>query len=69
VLPAEWGKLTTARLREAGWTLAAVDPAGSKLDAVAAETGAAPHPCDVSDDYQSPRRRMRYWIGSAESTD
>jgi 3-hydroxyisobutyrate dehydrogenase-like beta-hydroxyacid dehydrogenase len=63
------GKLMTARLRDAGWTVAAIDLAGSKLDAVAVETGAAPHPCDVSDDNQSPRRRMRYWIGSAESTD
>jgi len=46
------GKLMTARLRDAGWTVAAADLAGSKLDAVAAESAAAPHPCDVSDDNQ-----------------
>ena len=46
------GKLMTARLRDAGWAVAAVDLPGPKLDAVAAETGAAPHPCDVSDDRQ-----------------
>jgi short-subunit dehydrogenase len=46
------GKLMTARLREAGWAVAAVDLRGSRLDAVAAETGATPHPCDVSNDHQ-----------------
>ena len=46
------GKLMTARLAQQGWTVAAVDLPGPKLDAVAAETGAAPHPCDVSDDSQ-----------------
>ena len=46
------GKLMTARLRQAGWAVAAVDLPGPKLDAVAAETGATPHPCDVSDDRQ-----------------
>jgi NAD(P)-dependent dehydrogenase (short-subunit alcohol dehydrogenase family) len=46
------GKVMTARLRAAGWAVAAVDLAGPDLDAVAAETGATPHPCDVSDDRQ-----------------
>ncbi len=44
------GRVMTARLTERGWAVAAVDLAGPQLDAVAAETGAAPHPCDVSDD-------------------
>jgi NAD(P)-dependent dehydrogenase (short-subunit alcohol dehydrogenase family) len=46
------GELMTARLAEAGWAVAAVDLPGPKLDAVAARTGAVPHPCDVTDDGQ-----------------
>lgn len=46
------GKLMTARLSQADWAVAAVDLPGPKLDAVAAETGAMPQPCDVSDDRQ-----------------
>ncbi|MGO9151888.1 SDR family NAD(P)-dependent oxidoreductase [Mycobacterium sp.] len=46
------GRLMTARLAERGWAVAAVDLPGPQLDAVVAETGAAPHPCDVSDDGQ-----------------
>jgi NAD(P)-dependent dehydrogenase (short-subunit alcohol dehydrogenase family) len=46
------GRLMTTRLAEQGWALAAVDLPGPQLDAVVAETGAVPHPCDVSDDNQ-----------------
>ncbi len=46
------GRLMTARLTQAGWSVAAVDLPGPQLDAVADETGATPHPCDVSDDNQ-----------------
>jgi len=46
------GRLMTVRLAERGWAVAAVDLPGPRLDVVAAETGAAPHPCDVSDDGQ-----------------
>lgn len=46
------GRLMTQRLAAQGWVVAAVDLPGPRLDAVAAETGAAPHPCDVSDDNQ-----------------
>lgn len=46
------GALMTHRLTERGWAVAAVDLPGPQLDAVAAQTGAAPHPCDVSDDNQ-----------------
>jgi len=48
------GALMTQRLAERGWAVAAVDLPGPQLDAVAAQTGAAPHPCDVSDDNQVP---------------
>jgi NAD(P)-dependent dehydrogenase (short-subunit alcohol dehydrogenase family) len=46
------GRLMTARLAHEGWAVAAVDLPGPRLDAVAAETGAKPHPCDVSDNGQ-----------------
>lgn len=46
------GRLTTERLAAAGWAVAAVDIPGPQLDAVAAETGAMPHQCDVCDDSQ-----------------
>ncbi|TAM65216.1 SDR family NAD(P)-dependent oxidoreductase [Mycobacterium sp.] len=46
------GELMTTRLTNAGWTVAAVDLPGPKLDAVAARTGAVAHPCDVTDDDQ-----------------
>jgi NAD(P)-dependent dehydrogenase (short-subunit alcohol dehydrogenase family) len=46
------GRLMTARLTGAGWSVAAVDLPGPQLDAAATETGAAPYPCDVSDDNQ-----------------
>jgi NAD(P)-dependent dehydrogenase (short-subunit alcohol dehydrogenase family) len=46
------GRLTTERLAAAGWAVAAVDLPGPQLDAVAAETGVMPYPCDVCDDSQ-----------------
>ena len=50
------GKSMTARLRDAGWAVAAVDLPGPGLRyAVAAETGVTPYPCDVSDDRPGDR--------------
>lgn len=46
------GRLAAERLAKAGWAVAAVDLPGPRLDAVAAETGATPHACDVSDHNQ-----------------
>ncbi len=46
------GKLMTARLVNAGWAVAAVDLPGPGLEAVAAESGASPYPCDVCEDGQ-----------------
>jgi len=45
------GRLMTMRLADRGWAVAAVDLGGPRLDAVAADTGAMPYPCDVSDEH------------------
>lgn len=46
------GKQVTSRLAGAGWLVVAVDLPGPRLEAVAEETGALPHPCDVRDSNQ-----------------
>jgi short-subunit dehydrogenase len=46
------GRVAVDRLVAWGFTVAAVDLAGDRLDAVSAETGAAPYRCDVADDAQ-----------------
>lgn len=42
------GEAATRRLRDNGWTVAAVDLPGDKLNAVAADSGAVAFPCDVT---------------------
>ncbi len=43
------GRVFCSKLVQGGWAVAAVELAGAALDQIAAETGAVPYPCDVTD--------------------